>query len=318
VGPASCSDPTHAELKSELEAVKRQLAELLEREKARERGAKQLEKEIAALRSRNEDLEARLQKTSRNSSRPPSSDSPYKDRPSRTKPSGRKPGGQPGHEGKTRPLVPPEDVDDTKTYGVDACAECGGTDLEPVDSVRHQVTELPEIKPEVVDHIVLKVRCRGCGSCTAGVLPPDVARSQFGPRVHAFATRLMADFRLTHREVARVFDQMLGVTIGVGSLTPMQRRVTAALEFPFRVAQRALRQSPAAFIDETSWRVGRKKAWLWVAHFGKLVVFHVDRRRNRAAFRRLHVPRDARRGSHQGPRGREGPAATDLCRSSPA
>jgi transposase len=280
MAPAACNDPRHAELEALVKELRQQVSDILRREKA---GAK----EATALRERVAELEAQLRKNSRNSSRPPSSDSPNEARTSRSKPSGRKPGGQPGHKGRTRALLPVEDVDKVVPYGVAACPGCGGGDLEQTGVVRHQVTEIPPVRPHVTEHQALQVRCRGCGAEAVGELPADVARSQFGPRVHALATQLTGDFRLTHREVARVFDEMFGVTVGLGSLTAMQRRVTVALEFPFRVAQRALRHSPAAFFDETSWRVGRKKAWLWVAHFGKLVVFHVDRRRNRAAFRRL-------------------------------
>ena len=69
--------------------------------------------ELAALVSRLEELEERLRTDSHNSSKPPSSDPPSSPGPKgpEGRPQGeRKPGGQPGHEGKSRPLVPPEDV----------------------------------------------------------------------------------------------------------------------------------------------------------------------------------------------------------------
>jgi transposase len=59
-------------------------------------------------------LEARLAQTSRTSSRPPSTDPPGTPRPRRP-PSGRRPGGQPGHPGRSRPLVP---VDGSATLKV--------------------------------------------------------------------------------------------------------------------------------------------------------------------------------------------------------
>jgi transposase len=280
VGPASCSDPSHAHLLDEVSALRTQLAES-------RRDAAALRTDLQALGARIAELEARSKRNSRNSSRPPSSDSPYQDRPSRGKPSGREPGGQPGHEGKTRPTVPPEDVSEFVVHGVDDCPACGGSDLEQTATVAHQVTEIPPVAPIVVEHQVAHVRCRDCGEESVGTLPADVARSQFGPRVHAFAAQLSGGFRLTHREVGRVFEEMFGLHIGGGTLTAMQRRVTDALEFPYREAQRALREGPAAYIDETGWRVGRRKATLWTAFFGRLVVFLVDSLRDRGASRRL-------------------------------
>ena len=52
-------------------------------------------------------VEERLNQTSRNSSKPPSSDPPTLTRPVRS-PSGRKTGGQPGHPGHGRELKPVE------------------------------------------------------------------------------------------------------------------------------------------------------------------------------------------------------------------
>ena len=52
------------------------------------------------------DLEQRLDRSSRNSSLPPSADPPSAPPRPRQPASGRRPGAQPGHAGKSRPLLP--------------------------------------------------------------------------------------------------------------------------------------------------------------------------------------------------------------------
>ena len=66
------------------------------------------EQRIAALEAQVAALQAQLQQTSQNSSRPPSSDGPQVKRKPPRPPSGRQRGAQPGHSLSQRVLVPIE------------------------------------------------------------------------------------------------------------------------------------------------------------------------------------------------------------------
>jgi transposase len=98
-------------------------------------------------------LEARLGKTPQNSSLPPSSRHPHARPPAEKRKSKRKRGGQPGHKKHERVLIPAEKCDAMQTLKPMACRCCGATlsgiDAEPL---RHQVWELPEIKPHVTEY----------------------------------------------------------------------------------------------------------------------------------------------------------------------
>src|SRR5512136_2340853 len=76
----------------------------------RDRQIAELTAQVEALKTRVKDLEERLGRTSRNSSKPPSSDGPALPPRPKKPPTGRRPGGQPGHERHERELVPPEKV----------------------------------------------------------------------------------------------------------------------------------------------------------------------------------------------------------------
>src|SRR5690349_9094031 len=124
---------------------------------------------FASLEKRIADLEARLNTNSTNSSKPPSTDPPdikLKRRPP-APPSGRKRGGQPGHERHTRALVPPEQLRETFEVRPSPCRGCGaalqGDDPNPP---RHQVAEVPPIRPDVDEYRLHRLTCSGCGTTT--------------------------------------------------------------------------------------------------------------------------------------------------------
>ena len=108
---------------------------------------------IAAQQKRIDELERRLGMNSGNSSLPPSSDGPGQQpvKPTKGK-SGKKRGGQHGHAKRVRPLIPTKDCDRVETHHPSVCSDCGtklsGDDANPV---RHQVTEIPAVRPIVTD-----------------------------------------------------------------------------------------------------------------------------------------------------------------------
>jgi transposase len=66
---------------------------------------------IAQLEQRVNDLEARLNRNSSNSSQPPSQDPPQTPKKTKGEKSGRSPGGQPGHQGNHRERLPADKLD---------------------------------------------------------------------------------------------------------------------------------------------------------------------------------------------------------------
>jgi len=126
---------------------------------------KQLQKQAIELQMEIERLQERVGKNSQNSSKPPSSDPPdMKAKPPRDQ-KGRKAGGQPGHRGKGRKHKPLECVDWVIIQKPTECKECGallmGEDVQPR---RHQVVELPRVKPEVTEYQLHTLACLACGS----------------------------------------------------------------------------------------------------------------------------------------------------------
>ena len=122
------------------------------------------------LRETVEQLQEIVNRNSQNFSQPPSQDRPEQ-KPAK-EPSGppRKRGGQPGHRGHHRVLV--DDADEIVIHKPIRCTGCGalllGDDPPPY---RHQVTELPMVKPKVIEHQVHSIDCPCCGQSNRGELP---------------------------------------------------------------------------------------------------------------------------------------------------
>jgi transposase len=237
-----------------------------------------MQRQIDDLRTEVADLRDRLNRDSSNSSKPPSSDPPHaKPAPPRV-PSGKRRGGQLGHPRHTRPELHPDQIVDLRPT---ACGRCGvrlgGDDPAPL---RHQVIELPPVRPVVTEYRRHRLPCSNCGRVVCPPLPADV-RGGYGPRVHAVCALLSGAYRVGKRGAARLMGDLFGVPIGPAAVCDLQRETAAALEPVVRAAHAHVTGKPAN-VDETGWREGRKRGWLWVAVTAGVTVFLIRLSRARA------------------------------------
>ena len=236
---------------------------------------------IARLERRVAELEARLPKTPQNSSLPPSTQHPHA-RPQAKSRSKRKRGGQPGHAKHERPLIPTDQCDEVEPLSPTECRRCGtklsGCDPAPL---RHQVWELPPIKPHVTEYQRHRLDCPRCGETTCAALPPGVPTGQSGPRLVAFAGLLMACFRQSKRRTALFLDTILNQPCCPALTVKLQTQVTAAVQPAYQTLIAQLPTQPRLGIDESPTHEHPHKAWLWTFVASAFTVFAV--RTTRAA-----------------------------------
>src|SRR5262249_42773270 len=170
------------------------------------------------------------------------------------------------------------------------CRRCGhalsGEDPEPR---RHQVAEVPPVKPDVTEYRLHRLTCPACGTRTAASLPAGVPAGAFGPRLQAVLALLAGAYRLGKRLVRRLAGDLFGLSISTGMVAKLERSTAAALAQPMAELRDAVGESPAN-VDETSWRQCGRRAWLWVAVTRAATVFRVARARAAAALHALVGP----------------------------
>jgi transposase len=236
------------------------------------------------------DLEGKIQKlTPQNSSLPPSTQHPHA-KPKRVKRDGkkRKRGGQKGHKKHQRELIPPEQCDDIIPLLPDACRRCGkplvGVDPEPI---RHQVWELPEIKPIVLEYLRHRLDCADCGITTCAALPAGVPDGQSGPRLVAFTGLLMGHFRQSKRRASLFLQDLLKMPCCPSLTVKMQNQVAGALQAPYEQLKDALGNQDQVFMDESPTKQANQKAWLWTAVAPLFAVFAIFSNRKGDALPKL-------------------------------
>ncbi|MGH3264147.1 MAG: IS66 family transposase [Trebonia sp.] len=247
---------------------------------------------VVELRAEVAELKAQLAASSRNSSRPPSSDGlakpavdPNKKKRSLRKRSGRKQGGQEGHGGVRLDRVAV--ADSGVEHPPERCGECG-KDLAGAESVEggesRQVFDVPQQRAlGVIEHVATLRRCE-CGHVSAGAFPAWVAApTQYGPGVRALGVYLVVFQHLPYDRACQALQDLVGAGVSTGTLTAwVQGAAEGLCDFDERL-RALLTDAPVCHFDETGARIAGRLGWVHSASTEKLTRYTSHARRGSEA-----------------------------------
>jgi len=237
---------------------------------------------LLALWDRCEALEKRigeLERNSRNSSKPPSSDkgnlsnSPKPKPKSQRKVSGKKPGGQPGHKGSTLELVEnPDHIVKCSIEPGSRCSKCGetlpenGSGHANCEPESRQVFELPAIRLEITEYRAERIICPGCRVVNTAPFPDGVkARAQYGPNLKATAIYLGSYQLIPYERLGELFRDLFQCPLSQGTLANFVKTGGRQAAIAVEDIREQIRKSDTIHGDETGCRVHGARHWLHVA-----------------------------------------------------
>lgn len=237
---------------------------------------------IEMLTAKIAELEKRLNKNSKNSSKPPSSDGLSK--PPRTtslRESGkRKSGGQFGHPGETlRQVSNPNEI---KTHSLLECPSCqiSLSDIDTKHHIKRQVFDIPKIEVYVTEHRAEIKVCPLCRQQHSAVFPSEVrAPVQYGKTIQSMAVYLQHQQLLPEQRLQQTFKDLWNLSIATTTLNTFSELAYDNLETFEKDSLSIIQAAPVKHLDETGFRVCAKTQWLHVASTETHTYYHVSPQR---------------------------------------
>src|SRR6266436_7482598 len=256
--------------------------------------------QLAQANARIKELEDRLAKDSRTSSKPPSSDGLARLPRSSRRPSGKHSGGQAGHPGHT--LVMVEQPDEVVRHRPKVCSQCSEdlSGLPGIVAERRQVLDVPEIRLLAHKHQIEAIYCPTCHATSLGSFPASVsAPVQYGPNLQALAIYLHQGQLLPTARTCEALAAICGCQISEGTLIQWSELAAERLAPTVERIAELLMASQLQHGDETGIRVYGMLHWLHVncTRFLTHLAWHASR--GRQAMDEIGIwPREASRGMH--------------------
>ena len=243
--------------------------------------------QMVAMQKRITQLEGRLAKNSKNSSKPPSSDGLRKPAPKSLRKSGQNPnGGQQGHRGST--LRQSAQIDETVNHFADIrCSACQREIFEQEVAEIRQVFELPELAMRTVAHQQMRSKCT-CGAVHFGAWPAGVnAPVQYGASVKAMAVHLNQHHLVPLARTAQLMQDLYGARLSQASIQSFAQEAALALRPTVAAIGQAVQDAGVVHADETGIRVKGKLHWLHCAVTDTLTWLAPHAKRGTLAFEGL-------------------------------
>jgi transposase len=242
-----------------------------------------LEAIIAEQAERIKQLEERLAKNSKNSSKPPSSDGLSKGsakQRSLRKKTNKKSGGQKGHKGHT--LSQKDKPDSIVEHKLSACLHCKGS-LENKDSdsfIKRQTFDIPPQKMHVTEHQAEVKICPHCSQRNVAKFPKEVsAPIQYGSNIRAMIVYLKQYQLLPEARLKQLLLDLFNVRISTSTIESISKMAHANLDDFEKIALQNILDSDIKHLDETGFRVQAKTHWLHVASDANWTYFHINVKR---------------------------------------
>lgn len=240
---------------------------------------------IAAQAARIVELEARLNKDSTNSNKPPSSDGPRKRvvKNNRVR-SGKPSGGQLGHTGSTKPLNPSPDTTVELTPKTEC--ECGGTIIVNADGyIVRQETDIAPVKVITIEYRAHDGICQSCGKVHKASFPEHLkdAPVSYGETIQGLVTYLTTYQLLPLKRATELVEDILKLKISQGFILSSGEEAYEHLEKPEERIKEDIIKSDVAHFDESGERVEGKNYWLHSAGTATSTVYFVHEKRGHEA-----------------------------------
>ena len=230
-----------------------------------------------------EQLKSYLEKDSKTSSKPPSSDLLKKSEKGKEETEkARRPGGQKGHEGKTRKGF--GRIDRIEKLKIEKCLVCGSSHWEKSSlwEQSHIVAQLVEKPIEIVEYQQECGYCADCGSKVFAVLPKEVVVGQdLGAGLQAMLGWMSHYGHLSYKKQQAWLKEIGGIEVSTGTLQATTARLAKAVEPSISALKDWVKEQPQVNVDETPWAVKGVKEWLWNISGKNFCLFHGGDTRSR-------------------------------------
>lgn len=153
-------------------------------------------------------------------------------------------------------------------HAVEECPDCSRKLSGGSVKWRHQVIDIPPVKVEVIDHQFVERRCGVCGKrwtpdAGEALCGVTVGKKTVGIGLMSLVAHLKTSCRVPIGQTQKLLATMFGAKISAGAIAEILHDVAEIGANEYEDILGHIRGSPVVHGDETGWREDGKNGYLW-------------------------------------------------------
>jgi transposase len=168
-----------------------------------------------------------------------------------------------GARGYQRPKPKEEEVTEQKVYSPTRCPHCHSEVGRAVEEVIKYEEDI-NIKPQktIKKYIITRHWCTNCEAFVRVKEIPDIRR--IGINVMAYILYARYRLRLPINRIKQSLKDLHDFSISEGEVVAQLEQARELFSIDYEGVTELIKQSDRVYCDETGWRVGGDKWWMWV------------------------------------------------------
>ena len=232
---------------------------------------------------------AQLSKTSKNSSKKPSSDiingkasGDDKENEGENDEEKKKRGGQPGHKKNQRKPFKADEIDQFHNYTLEGCPDCGNH-LEQREETQPRIIQQIEIveRPIIIhQYSAFGYWCENCQKIHYPKLPKDIVKAGLcSSSLTALVGYMKSVLHASYSNIRKYLRDVVKIKISRGQLRKLIGKVSDALEAPYEELLKEIPFESRLNIDESGHKENGERFWTWCFRAELYVLFKIDKSR---------------------------------------
>lgn len=180
--------------------------------------------------------------------------------------------------------IAPEIIDEYRTSTIDQCPFCDHELSESVDFYERTIQDIPDyeqLKAKSIQYTIHRYYCKHCKKIISAKPSDVLPKSRLG--INALLNVLHSKYRLrlSHDLIRENLKTQFNLDISDGQITNLLEKGSKAFSDKWQEIIETIKTSKTANADETSWHIGKEKAWLWTFVGDKTVRYTISETRGK-------------------------------------